>query len=756
MRKLRMLTLAGLLILSLVGCGGNPKEPVQESEPTISYGNWREKGFVVNDTSFIIDMNAAEPLYEIGSGEVVLPQNIKAEYSENVLTTWRKNEYYVLLEKKDTNKREYTLAKSVGDEAFEMTELPEISAMGSGRIVCMDVVTPEHISFLYVEEDEENQWVSCYVVAVGKQGEIISKENVLEGYEAHDIQMDDLVQGSWWCDEAGNHYLLQDDGKRTLIFDAEGKLLIKWEVNLHEESQILTAFHASDGELIFVENNMLERKTGLLWWDANKRQMKELASFPELYLRAFSMYEDGNIYFIYQSRLWKWNINTGDAMVLYNVLGSSIPTNSIDKYATHIAVLNQEEIKVIIQGEKEDRYCLLSGAEPEKEGIVLKDYLGETYIRECVVNYNKEHTEVPILYERESDNEENWTRTMAQLVAGKGPDMIYIHSNDERVQTLYDKGVLLELSDMLSEEIMSQIFPGIIEVGTIDGELVGICPKGMPIALWTSNRLWTKEGWSHTEVLTIIEENPHLQGLVVTGTEPNAMDNLYFLALEHEENSPYVDLENGISHFDTSDFIKALEMAKKYGELPKAAGGEKVKKIREGEYLTTFEYIFSPYAFVDMMKKYGEQCRMIGQPGQTEYVGYWTSTGVVLVNAKTVYKEEVAEFLEYLLCEQNQQKVIETSVREDIIRNSVYFDEYTGKWYIKAGIGSTLFTKTEDETYLEDYISFLKKLGPFGKESPIADIVEQEASEYFKGGRSAEEIAKIIDNRVQLYLDESK
>ena len=44
---------------------------------------------------------------------------------------------------------------------------------------------------------------------------------------------------------------------------------------------------------------------------------------------------------------------------------------------------------------------------------------------------------------------------------------------------------------------------------------------------------------------------------------------------------------------------------------------------------------------------------------------------------------------------------------------------------------------------------------------PLADdklraILEEELDAFFAGGKSAEDVAKVIDNRVQLYLNERK
>ena len=40
--------------------------------------------------------------------------------------------------------------------------------------------------------------------------------------------------------------------------------------------------------------------------------------------------------------------------------------------------------------------------------------------------------------------------------------------------------------------------------------------------------------------------------------------------------------------------------------------------------------------------------------------------------------------------------------------------------------------------------------------APILTIILDEAEDYFNGSKSAEEVSKVINNRVQLYLDERK
>ena len=40
--------------------------------------------------------------------------------------------------------------------------------------------------------------------------------------------------------------------------------------------------------------------------------------------------------------------------------------------------------------------------------------------------------------------------------------------------------------------------------------------------------------------------------------------------------------------------------------------------------------------------------------------------------------------------------------------------------------------------------------------APILDIISEEAADYFNGSKSAAEVARLVANRVQTYLDEGR
>ncbi len=254
-----------------------------------------------------------------------------------------------------------------------------------------------------------------------------------------------------------------------------------------------------------------------------------------------------------------------------------------------------------------------------------------------------------------------------------------------------------------------------------------------------------------------MEAQADMEGIAILNDRTmSSSSNLHFMGLSHMESSPFLNFEKGESHFDDIQFQKVLELAKAYGEAP-VPSGEVSGLIKEGRCIATFQEINFADRFVEVMEEYGEECHFIGYPGQTGYSGYWSSVFLIVVNKKSEYLETITEFLQYLLDIDNQQKLdYAISVREDAVRQNVFWDEWSEMWrYKAAGNGSWEFTKQNGDSYIEDYVEFLKKLGPWNSSyTVISDIVSEEAKDYFNGVRSAEQTAEIIDNRVQLYLDE--
>lgn len=71
-----------------------------------------------------------------------------------------------------------------------------------------------------------------------------------------------------------------------------------------------------------------------------------------------------------------------------------------------------------------------------------------------------------------------------------------------------------------------------------------------------------------------------------------------------------------------------------------------------------------------------------------------------------------------------------------------------------GGRTTELPMKSDGTSYLSDYLELIDHAGIEVTDDVVWTIVAEETEDFWSGRKSAEEVAKVIDNRVQLYLDE--
>ena len=163
-------------------------------------------------------------------------------------------------------------------------------------------------------------------------------------------------------------------------------------------------------------------------------------------------------------------------------------------------------------------------------------------------------------------------------------------AGDERIRTLWEKGLLANLDDYVSADVKEMIFPGILQSGSVDGNWLGLAWEGSPWVLVTSNALWKEEHWDLGDVERIVQEHPEMETLFVnadfylTKGESSPEVNARFLFGNVEK---YVDRERGTCDFENEEFIAALKLLKRFRktELPRE---ELPAYLKGGRNLATF------------------------------------------------------------------------------------------------------------------------------------------------------------------------
>lgn len=412
--------------------------------------------------------------------------------------------------------------------------------------------------------------------------------------------------------------------------------------------------------------------------------------------------------------------------------------------------------------------------EESEDGLKMAYFTGVApyYLKKAVSNYNGSHPDERLSFANEDFAQESdrWTRMLAELSAGEGPDMICMSGGDERIKTLKEKGLLANLDDYIASDVKNWIFPGIIETGSVDGTWVGLGVEGMPWVFLVADDVWQGEQWSLSDVISLAKERPEMQGLFMNyqlsnfGEGGAEVDERFLL----DYLDVFIDDKEGKGDFSNAEFIDALKLLKasKNATIPEK---DLYNYLKNGNCLGVFTRMVTTKSYQEVMREYcTNRCHFVGLVGQKEGVGEWTGVWLILVNARTKHPERVREFLDSLLEYENQGgNNMALSVREDVIRGKVKEADWEvpnpeERWLYALGkedgwgYAYVPFADPSGESYLERYLDFLSKLGPCreSREDSVKRIVTEEVESYLGSDKSAEETAKLIENRIHLLLAE--
>ena len=737
MKRIGNLILLIIICITIAACGKTTKESEQE---TVGYSAaWKEVGLKYLDK--MVDLGLMECSYYEKDRTIVPEMNPGFDYSEHLTAKTYLGPYRYVFHSFNTDAGWVYYMSAETPKEKEPTRREILSGEGmQGQILFADGVKESDIAILLGDRKEEGSF-GLFVLHLDEQGNVLSKEEVTEGYR-NGTEKD---WNDWWCDEQGYGYLLTGEEKVITVRNRKGEKVFATECP-EIGSNIVSAFHAPGGEVIFVQNRNNRTAAELFWLDVKEQKRKELVSFNQSNLRQFTMVNDGTILFTEYNYLMRWDPVSGERVPLFSYMGSTIPdTQAGNRYTEYVYPGEEGEIYIFTKYALEDpMYVITDKKEDREDCIRLMDMTGgDSYISSTVRVYNYLDNDVNIRFDS-GWGEDAWNLLMAEFAMGKGPDMIVIPSIDEHMQILSDKGLLANLREYVSASTLSEIFSGILAEGTVDGKLVGLGVTARPESYIVSNQLWEEKQWTIEDIIQILDSHPDMEGLVLTDSpfgRSGFSSNLDFLVCGHLENSPFIDWEKKTCNFDTPLFRKALEYSKRLAN-EKQLSEDIPMLLGEGKYLVAnIAKMDNLYGYIETSRAFGEKYHIIGMAGQQEFSGYWAQTNMILVNKNTKYSKQIAEFLELMVGEENQKKEPTFwEVRKDVARY------YMGYYVFKEPL-----TEAEKNKLLEGLDSF----GPsYYRTNAVSDIIQEEAESYFNGTRTAEDVAKIINNRVQLYLNE--
>lgn len=504
----------------------------------------------------------------------------------------------------------------------------------------------------------------------------------------------------------------------------------------------------------------------LYQYDSENIKQTPLEQFEQEYINSLCTDGEESIYYISNGYINKYNIPSQTTEPLCNIMNLGVPRTAV----TECIILLNDSGQLLL--------CDTTSSTPgiyyltNKDIVVTEKAIIEfanisqfymNYTQQYAASFSARNQTCTIQLAKVSDTElaDFRDRTLIDIVAGKGPELLWVSTED--MHMLAEKGAIMDLRYLISKDTLEQLYPGVIQAGTVNDKLVGITPEVSYVTMIASDKVWNKNSWTFDEMLGVIEsrewEYPFLYG--TWGI------NNYFLFYEvfaKDWNcSPFVDMEKGVSHFDEESFIKSIQLCKKYDSSKSGFDvNELYEFIDNGDSIARICYMYNGLAdFSQYMDSYQDNGHIVGFPTTNGSGNYLYSEGYLVVNANATHTEAISDFIEYLLSYENQFEVNSAPVRRDVVRDSVeyvdFLETYMQKKSATESVHAELALKADGSTYLEEYMDFVESCVPEPiKPTDITAILGEELPAYFSGSKSAESVANIIHNRVQLYFDENK
>ena len=266
------------------------------------------------------------------------------------------------------------------------------------------------------------------------------------------------------------------------------------------------------------------------------------------------------------------------------------------------------------------------------------------------------------------------------------------------------------------------------------------------------------------ELLQILRENGgDVNSIYGFSADESIMTTLCALGMDE-----FIDWEAGTCNFTQEGFLDILNFAKEYkGKYHESL----YNALHEKELLFVLLMIGSVEDYSLWNGMFGETVEFIGYPTTqgSGTVAYFSSG--LTINAKTKHVAQCWDFMkEYLhdgyrdglgfpIIRERFNEVLKASTEEEYMINEIGKRERCAKKHYqerdnKKATVNVYKASQEEANVIRNLIENVS--GKHAYHVEIVKIIEEEAESYFQGQKTAEQVAEVIQNRVQLYLHENQ
>ena len=528
--------------------------------------------------------------------------------------------------------------------------------------------------------------------------------------------------------------------------------------------------------------------------DFTARRFGDPLPIPE---SAWSFIPGDDVYdFYYTSGQFLYGYRFGEEPVqILNWMSCDINGQSLDSSAIHIAA--DGTISGVVSeysGDQVDTQLFTlhrvpADSLPKKEIITVAqlEYYPDYQFSNRIIRFNRSHDDVRIEYKdytqynTEDNAQAGFTKFMTELSAGDVPDILPM--SQLPYKQLAAKGILEDLYPYIDADPdlnRDDFFANVLTALESDGGLYQVVPGfSVETLVGAASVVGDTPGWTYDQFNAALAAMP--EGC--SPLEPYTTRDIVLNSLLAADMDRYVDWNTGEVHFDTDSFKQLLTFAAQFpAEFdwdsydPKMDNAQEM--IRQGQQMLARTYLYSLDAILWNNSDFG---------GKATYIGWPTTSGVgsimridngYAISKTCANKELVWEFLRSMLTEEGQaeiytiptnRKVFEAKLAELmkpiykkdadgnylLDENGERIQEARGSWGDESGEMHYIYAMTQEQAdEVLNVITTCTRLADYN--SNIYSIVAEQAAAFFSGQKSADDVARLIQSKANIYVNEQR
>lgn len=575
-----------------------------------------------------------------------------------------------------------------------------------------------------------------------------------------------------------NDQIYISDGRRIWVFDVEGNqpfnVIIpngSWVNGMGVTKEGQVVFYGwEDGQCIYV----IDENSGMLTTVND--------NIPNKYI-----YSDGiipgdvkGIWVVTATDFVEYDIESGKATSVLSLADSGINADNI----RGCTVLENGDVLILscgISGEEIESKAILlvkteaSAVTDDKEVITMGLFEENSELAMAVADFNKSQTgyKIEIInYAENSDLDTAITRFSNELISGNAPDIIDLYHLN--AQALASKGALEELTPYLENDgtvKREELFESVLDAYSIDGGLYTIPNSFVVYGVVGSSEYLSDRGsgysWTVEDVTKLINNNPDME---IFGYNSKS----YILReLVRNNLNKFVNWQSGECDFEGTEFLSALKLANCFYEKFEGVSGEynPYDIVAEGKTMAEITPINSVLELQFWKTFMGDDFVVKGFPTEEGSGIRIIGENLLGINAASNNKEKAWEFISSLLTKEYYENRDVEGFPTLIPAYEALNEKYSTPEYTTDESGNQLeipkdymgmgditvecyAASTDDVAKMTDIINNCDRID--ANDDKLLNIIIEEAEAYFAGQKTAEDVAKIVQSRVTMYVNENR